>query len=166
MGGLNGLTYNTTNGLIGLSTVSVFDPAKQEWWNQTTSGNAPSPRISFCTAGINSTNGTYEMYTRCPSTSKLSGVLPISGLASSTQAMAGSLGTILFSMIQSMFFRCPRSTGSAYHTHPNILDMSIHATLSEEARFSPLEAWTPEPKRHSLNLQMDSTTLQTHFCKA
>lgn len=61
MGGLNGLTYNTTNGLIGLSKVSVFDPAKQEWWNQTTSGNPPSPRISFCTAGINSTNGTYEM---------------------------------------------------------------------------------------------------------
>lgn len=28
MGGLNGLTYNTTDGLIGLSTVSVFDPAQ------------------------------------------------------------------------------------------------------------------------------------------
>ena len=61
MGGLNGLTYNTTNGLIGFSTVSVFDPAKQEWWNQTTTGNAPSPRISFCTAGVASTNDTYEM---------------------------------------------------------------------------------------------------------
>lgn len=61
MGGLNGVTYNTTDGLVGLSTVSVFDPAKQEWWNQTTSGSPPSPRVSFCTAGINSTNGTYEM---------------------------------------------------------------------------------------------------------
>ena len=60
-GGLHGLTYNTTDDLIGLSKVSVFDPTKQEWWNQTTSGNPPSPRISFCTAGINSTNGTYEM---------------------------------------------------------------------------------------------------------
>lgn len=28
MGGFNGLTYNTTDGLIGLSTVSVFDPAQ------------------------------------------------------------------------------------------------------------------------------------------
>ena len=61
MGGLNGLTYNTTNGLIGLSTVSVYDPAKQEWYNQTTTGSPPSARVSFCTAGINSTNDTYEM---------------------------------------------------------------------------------------------------------
>lgn len=61
MGGLNGLTYNTTDGLVGLSTVSVFDPATQEWYNQTTTGSPPSPRVSFCTAGINSTNGTYEM---------------------------------------------------------------------------------------------------------
>lgn len=62
IGGLNGLTYNTTDGVIGFSTVSVFDPAKQEWWNQTTTGNAPSPRISFCTAGVASTNGTYEIF--------------------------------------------------------------------------------------------------------
>ena len=61
MGGINGLTYNTTDGLIGLSTVSVYDPAKQEWWNQTTTGSPPSARVSLCTAGINSTNGTYEM---------------------------------------------------------------------------------------------------------
>ena len=49
--------------LIDFGTVSVFDPAKREWWNQTTTGNdsAPSPRVEFCTAGVNSTNGTYEM---------------------------------------------------------------------------------------------------------
>ena len=29
MGGLNGLSYNTTNGLIGLSKVPVFDGTKQ-----------------------------------------------------------------------------------------------------------------------------------------
>ena len=56
MGGSSGL-----GGLIGFGTVSVFDPAKQEWWNQTTTGSGPSPRYDFCTAGINSTNGTYEM---------------------------------------------------------------------------------------------------------
>ena len=49
------------NGLIDFGTVSVFDPAKREWWNQTTTGSEPSPRVEFCTAGINSTNGTYEM---------------------------------------------------------------------------------------------------------
>ena len=56
LGGENG-----NNDLSSFATVSVFDPAKQEWWNQTTTGSEPSPRRQFCTAGINSTNGTYEM---------------------------------------------------------------------------------------------------------
>ena len=55
MGGFNGYS------LIDFGTISVFDPEKQEWWNQTTTGSEPSPRQEFCTAGINSTNGTYEM---------------------------------------------------------------------------------------------------------
>lgn len=55
MGGFNGHV------LIDFGTVSVFDPAKHAWWNQTTTGSQPSPRQEFCTAGINSTNGTYEM---------------------------------------------------------------------------------------------------------
>ena len=50
-----------SNSLVDFGTVSVFDPAKREWWNQTTTGSKPSPRVEFCTAGINSTNGTYEM---------------------------------------------------------------------------------------------------------
>ena len=55
---LDSSSYN----VLDFVTVSVFDPARQEWWNQTTTGSAPSPRWDFCTAGINSTNGTYEMY--------------------------------------------------------------------------------------------------------
>ena len=61
LGGVNGDTVGKAHDLIGFTTVSVFDPAKQEWWNQTTTGSEPSPRIQFCTAGTNSTNGTYEM---------------------------------------------------------------------------------------------------------
>jgi len=51
-------------GLISFDTVAVFDPAKQEWFNQTTTGSPPKSRLEFCTAGINSTNGTYEMYVK------------------------------------------------------------------------------------------------------
>lgn len=62
MGGENGITSrNFSAGLIDFGTVSVFDQVKQQWWNQTTTGSEPSPRIEFCTAGIDSTNGTYEM---------------------------------------------------------------------------------------------------------
>ena len=62
MGGENGKGVDpdgTT--FIDLGTVSVFDPEKGEWWNQTTTGSKPSSREEFCTAGIASTNGTYEM---------------------------------------------------------------------------------------------------------
>lgn len=61
MGGVNGNAIEGAHDLLGFAEVSVFDPAKKEWWNQTTTGNEPSPRIQFCTAGVNSTNGTYEM---------------------------------------------------------------------------------------------------------
>ena len=62
MGGRYLTADNEENtGLIDFGTVSVFDPAKREWWNQKTTGSEPSPRVEFCTAGINSTNGTYEM---------------------------------------------------------------------------------------------------------
>lgn len=61
MGGVNGNAIGGSHDLLGFAEVSVFDPAKKEWWNQTTTGNEPSPRIQFCTAGVNSTNGTYEM---------------------------------------------------------------------------------------------------------
>ena len=41
--------------------ISVYDPISQKWFNQTTTGNTPEPRKEFCTAGIASTDGTYEM---------------------------------------------------------------------------------------------------------
>ena len=50
------------NGLIGLGYVRVFDPASGSWYNQTTTGSEPAPRYSFCTAGIASTNDTYEIF--------------------------------------------------------------------------------------------------------
>ena len=50
-----------SHSLVDFGTVSVFDPTKRKWWNQTTTGSKPSPRVDFCTAGVNSTSGTYEM---------------------------------------------------------------------------------------------------------
>ena len=61
LGGVNGNLEGKAHDLLDFATLSVFDPAKQEWWNQTTTGSEPSLRTHFCTAGINSTNGTYEM---------------------------------------------------------------------------------------------------------
>ena len=58
---MGGDTIQNVPGLISFDTVAVFDPAKQEWFNQSTTGSPPTSRIEFCTAGIESTNGTYEM---------------------------------------------------------------------------------------------------------
>ncbi|KAL8830529.1 MAG: hypothetical protein Q9191_001376 [Dirinaria sp. TL-2023a] len=63
MGGQNGIgARGDLKTLIDFSVVSVFDPTKQAWWNQTTTGTPPASRIEFCTAGIDSTNKTYEIF--------------------------------------------------------------------------------------------------------
>ncbi len=56
-----GATPAIVGGLIRFTTVHVYDPAKQQWLSQATTGDAPAARIGFCAAGVNSTNGTYEM---------------------------------------------------------------------------------------------------------
>ncbi len=50
------------NGLIDFGYVQVYDPASGSWYNQTTTGNRPASRVNFCTAGVASTNGTYEIF--------------------------------------------------------------------------------------------------------
>lgn len=57
MGGMQ-----AAGGMISFDTVHVYDPAKQEWFNQTTTGDAPEARFHQCAAGVNSTNGTYEIF--------------------------------------------------------------------------------------------------------
>ena len=59
---MGGDTIQHIPGLISFDTVAVFDPTQKEWFNQTTTGSPPTARLEFCTAGINSTSGTYEMY--------------------------------------------------------------------------------------------------------
>ena len=58
---MGGDTIQNTTGLISFDTVGVLDPVSQQWYNQTTTGSPPTARIEFCTAGIASTNNTYEM---------------------------------------------------------------------------------------------------------
>ncbi|KAL8686007.1 MAG: hypothetical protein Q9218_007409 [Villophora microphyllina] len=58
MGGVN----QSTNQQFGFDKIWVYDTKTSTWYNQTTYGNnIPESRREFCTAGVNSTNGTYEM---------------------------------------------------------------------------------------------------------
>ena len=52
----------TPNVLQSFDKVSVYDPAAKQWYNQTTTGNIPLPRLKSCAAGVASSNGTYDMY--------------------------------------------------------------------------------------------------------
>ena len=47
---------------IPFTTVSVYEPASNKWYQQSTTGNIPEPRKEFCTAGVASTNETYEIF--------------------------------------------------------------------------------------------------------
>ena len=46
---------------IDFGSVTVYDCAKGIWYKQSTTGNKPTPRRQFCTAGLASSNQTYEM---------------------------------------------------------------------------------------------------------
>ncbi|KAK4694275.1 hypothetical protein P7C71_g3275, partial [Lecanoromycetidae sp. Uapishka_2] len=52
----------TKSGSGFFSTVHVYDPSAQEWYQQLTTGTYPSDRVEFCAAGVNSTNGTFEIF--------------------------------------------------------------------------------------------------------
>ena len=60
MGGFN-ITDNDDVG-IPLDNIWVYEPVTDKWYNQTASGNVPMARREACIAGVNSTNGTYEMF--------------------------------------------------------------------------------------------------------
>ena len=55
-----------STGLIDFGTVMVFDPAGGAWYNQTTLGDKPAPRLAFCTAGLASSSETHEMLVPLP----------------------------------------------------------------------------------------------------
>ena len=58
MGGARG--PRSEDPLIDFSHVLVFDPATEQWYNQSTTGKKPDARIDLCAAGVN-VNGTYDM---------------------------------------------------------------------------------------------------------
>jgi hypothetical protein len=44
-----------------MTYVQVYDPSTKTWYEQETTGQAPSPRKEFCVAGVASQSQTYEI---------------------------------------------------------------------------------------------------------
>ena len=141
MGGIHQTAAeNESPSLIDFGTVSVFDPTKREWWNQTTTGSKPSPRIEFCTAGVNSTNGTYEMLDN-----QYPGALSVKAnhfVVLSMLAGVPILARWPYNMTRSISSLYQRSTGSVFLTTRRILDMGFLAMPLGEVRYSLLGAST------------------------
>lgn len=55
-------TYTPGMNLQTFDQITIFDPASRNFYNQTATGNIPSPRAQFCTAGVASSNGSYEIF--------------------------------------------------------------------------------------------------------
>jgi hypothetical protein len=64
MGGdVSGLgSYTPGHSLKSFGDLVVFDPSSGTFYNQTATGNLPEPRVQFCTTGVASSNGTYEIF--------------------------------------------------------------------------------------------------------
>ncbi|KAK4219644.1 hypothetical protein QBC37DRAFT_394525 [Rhypophila decipiens] len=61
-GGGDGQGSSTSTSLASFSTVQVYNPQDQKWYDQRTSGTAPSGRVQFCMTGMPSNNQTYEIF--------------------------------------------------------------------------------------------------------
>lgn len=48
--------------MLSFSTIHLYDPYQDMWYNQSTSGTAPAPRDRFCSVGVMGDNGTYEIF--------------------------------------------------------------------------------------------------------
>ncbi|KAL8911789.1 MAG: hypothetical protein Q9172_007613 [Xanthocarpia lactea] len=53
---------NSLESKYSLAEINLYDAATHRWYNQTASGNVPRGRQEFCVAGVNSTEGTYEIF--------------------------------------------------------------------------------------------------------
>ncbi|KAF2140749.1 uncharacterized protein K452DRAFT_50805 [Aplosporella prunicola CBS 121167] len=60
--GGNQLNETGSDRLLDWGVVSVFDPVSGKWWDQETTGNRPENRKEFCSTGLPSDNGTYEIF--------------------------------------------------------------------------------------------------------
>ncbi|KAL8955754.1 MAG: hypothetical protein Q9193_006509, partial [Seirophora villosa] len=48
--------------LLDFARLQVYDAATNTWYEQRATGNIPAGRVEFCTAGVESTNETYEIF--------------------------------------------------------------------------------------------------------
>ena len=51
-----------TDYYVPFTNVAIYEPSSNRWYQQPTSGRIPEPRKEFCTAGVASTNETYEIF--------------------------------------------------------------------------------------------------------
>ncbi|KAI4115378.1 MAG: hypothetical protein LQ345_004014 [Seirophora villosa] len=48
--------------LLDFARLQVYDAATNTWYDQRATGNIPAGRVEFCTAGVESSNETYEIF--------------------------------------------------------------------------------------------------------
>ena len=52
---------NLSDHQFSFDNIWVYEPGMHQWYNQTASGEIPEGRQESCIAGLNSTDGIYEM---------------------------------------------------------------------------------------------------------
>ncbi|KAI0478640.1 hypothetical protein GGR56DRAFT_331577 [Xylariaceae sp. FL0804] len=67
---------NETIQQMSLDTVTLYDPASNTWYTQTTSGDRPPTMQSACSVGVQGPNNTYEIFIYGGSSDQLEGTSP------------------------------------------------------------------------------------------
>ncbi|KAL8992463.1 MAG: hypothetical protein Q9169_007085 [Polycauliona sp. 2 TL-2023] len=59
---LGGTDFSDPDQNIGMENIWIYETLENRWYNQTATGSIPAGRRNFCLAGVESTNGTYEIF--------------------------------------------------------------------------------------------------------
>ncbi|KAF9775284.1 hypothetical protein IL306_006652 [Fusarium sp. DS 682] len=54
--------FGNTSDPVSFTNITIYDPSTKEWYYQQTSGVSPDPRVEFCSVGVQSPDGTYEIF--------------------------------------------------------------------------------------------------------
>ena len=120
--------------LLSFNNITLYDPVDGTWFSQQATGDIPAPRDTFCSAGAQGNNGTYDMYAIRTTPYRGFSLTPYAELS-----LAASTAPLVKPWTIHIFSACLALSGSRPSTAPTAHGVSTPAIISAKARLSVSE---------------------------